>query len=137
MKIYFSGSIRGGWEHQEIYHSIIGLLKKQGEVLTEFVGDSTLTYKGSSLPTSEIYKRDVGLIDMSDIVVAEVSTPSLGVGYEIAYAESKGIPIICLYKPEEGKSLSGMIEGNPNVRLFRYNNVSEAEEIINKNVNLA
>ncbi len=134
MKIYFSGSIRGGRGHQEIYHSLIGFLKKQGEVLSEFVGDKDLNYRASNLSSGEIYERDVSLIDECDIVVAEVSTPSLGVGYEIAYAEAKGKPVICLYKPEEGKSLSGMIEGNPNVRLFIYNNVDEAEKIIEKSV---
>lgn len=122
----------GGRGHQEIYHSLIDFLKKHGEVLTEFVGDSNLTYEGSKLPVDQIYKRDVELIDICDLVVAEVSTPSLGVGYEIAYAEAKGKPVICLYKPEEGKALSAMIEGNPNVKLFIYNDVSELEEIIAK-----
>lgn len=109
---------------------MIEKLKEYGEVLTEFVGDSTLTYSGSNLPPDEIYKRDVSLIDQSDIVVAEVSTPSLGVGYEIAYAESKNIPVICLYRPEEGKALSGMIEGNPKVKLLRYKDIDEVEGII-------
>lgn len=134
MKIYFSGSIRGGRDDQKIYHAIINFLKERGEVLTEFVGDSTLTYKGSNLPSEEIYNRDVSLIDKSDIVVAEVSTPSLGVGYEVAYAEAKQVPVICLYRPQEDKTLSAMVAGNPYFKLFRYNNIEEVQQILEKEI---
>jgi nucleoside 2-deoxyribosyltransferase len=130
-KIYFSGSIRGGGEHRKIYGEIIEELKKYGEVLTEFVGDMSLTYKGTNLPTDEIYKRDISFLDQSNVVVAEVTTPSLGVGYEIAYVELRK-PVICLYKPEEGKALSAMIKGNPNVKVYEYNSIEEVKNILRK-----
>ena len=118
MKIYFSGSIRGGREHQELYSSIIGELKKYGEVLTEHLGDPNLSVIGSSGPVTEIYSQDMSWLGESDIVIAEVSTPSLGVGYEIAWAEVLKKPTICLYKPEIGKSLSAMIAGSPHIKLY-------------------
>ncbi len=43
MKIYFAGSIRGGRDDAEIYSGIIELLKRYGDVLTEHVGDRTLS----------------------------------------------------------------------------------------------
>lgn len=134
MKIYFSGSIRGGRGHAEMYASIISELRKYGEVLTEFVGDGTLTQMGSSMPSGEIYSRDVSFLRESDVVVAEVSTPSLGVGYEVAYAESLKLPIICLYREEDGKSLSAMIDGNPNIKVFRYNDISDVVKIFKQNI---
>ncbi len=132
MKIYFSGSIRGGREHQVFYRQIVEELKKYGEVLTEFVSDANLIYKGSSLPSEEIYKLDVSLLDKCDIVVADVTIPSLGVGYEIAYAESIKKKIVCLYKPDPSRELSAMIKGNPNVKLFEYNNMSEVVAILER-----
>ena len=45
-------------------------------------------------------------------MVAEVTTPSLGVGYELGVAEKLQIPILCIYRSENGKSLSAMVQGN-------------------------
>ena len=36
-------------------------------------------------------------------IVAEVTQPSLGVGYEIGRAVDMKKPILCLYRPQEGK----------------------------------
>ena len=49
----------------------------------------------------------------SDIVVAEVTNPSLGVGYEIGRALEHNIKVICLFRPTKGFSLSAMISGCP------------------------
>ena len=43
MKIYFAGSIRGGRGDAEIYAQIIEFLQGYGEVLTEHIGDTSLT----------------------------------------------------------------------------------------------
>lgn len=56
----------------------------------------------------------------SDVVVAEVSTPSLGVGYEIGQAESMGKKILCIYRNGSPKNLSAMIEGNNRVKVLKY-----------------
>ncbi|MEI7962017.1 MAG: nucleoside 2-deoxyribosyltransferase [archaeon] len=50
---------------------------------------------GGNLETY-IFDRDVAWIKEADLVVAEVSMPSVGVGYEIGFAESLGKKIICL-----------------------------------------
>ena len=71
----------------------------------------------------EIYKRDVNWINECDILIAEVTVPSLGVGYEIGYAESLNKKIICLYQANE--NLSAMIKGNENITQISYNNIDE------------
>lgn len=38
------------------------------------------------------------------VIVAEVTQPSLGVGYEIGRAVALGKVIICLFRPDSGKS---------------------------------
>jgi hypothetical protein len=40
-------------------------------------------------------------------MVAEVTQPSLGVGYEIGRAVSFEKKILCLFKPDSDKSMSG------------------------------
>jgi len=132
MKIYFAGSIRGGRDDKELYLEIINLLGKYGKVLTEHIGDKTLSAMGEDGPTDEyIYDRDMEWLNEADIVVAELTTPSLGVGYEIGKMEGKK-PILCLYREQDGKKLSAMMGGNKNVKLEIYRAVDDLEPILKK-----
>ena len=91
MKIYFSGSIRGGQDDAAIYKQIIDELKRYGNVLTEHIGSKVLE---TNLSDEEIHDRDLKWVMEADVVVAEVTTPSLGVGYEIGRAAEFNKPII-------------------------------------------
>ena len=130
MKIYFAGSIRGGRGNAEINAKIIEHLKKYGEILTEHVGDVNLTSNGEPLGEDYIYQRDMEWINQADVVVADVTLPSLGVGYEIREAEKLYKPILCLYKKQDGKKLSAMIKGSPHLKISRYIQVEEALESV-------
>eukprot|EP00093_Oithona_nana_P007531 07531.XXX_209477_207236_1 [CDS] Oithona nana genome sequencing. len=111
--IYFCGSIRAGRQDVELYARMIGKLDSYGKVLTPFVGDSKITVKGSEHTGGDkgIHDRDVELLEKSDAIVAEVTQPSLGVGYEIGRAVAMGKRILCLYRPQPDKLLSAMIRG--------------------------
>ncbi len=126
MKIYFAGSIRGGRADVGIYMGIIEFLQKYGEVLTEHVGDPTLHARGEERESTEIYERDMSWLESADVVIAEVTTPSLGVGYEIAKAENKK-PVLCLFREGDGKRLSAMLDGNPNVTVKSYSTESDSD----------
>lgn len=65
----------------------------------------------------------------ADVVVAEVTTPSLGVGYEIGKAEEKK-RVLCLYREQDGKRLSAMISGNPQIRVEKYRTIHDVERIL-------
>jgi len=130
MNIYFAGAIRSGREKQAIYEAIIKILKKYGKVLTEHVGNKNLTLDGERLSDQKIYKRDMKFFKDTDVLVAEISTPSLGVGYEIARAEMLGKKVLCLYNLDAKHKISGIIGGDPNVTLQKYANISEAEKFI-------
>lgn len=123
LKIYFGGSIKGGRSKVEDYKKIVDYLKTVGTVLDEHVADSNLKSTGETIGPVEIYKRDVNWINKCDILIAEVTVPSLGVGYEIGYAESLNKKIICLYQANE--NLSAMIKGNENITQISYNNIDE------------
>lgn len=71
-------------------------------------------------------------IQEADVVVTEVSTPSLGVGYEIGKAENLDKQMLCLYRPQENKQLSAMISGNPNQTIAEYHNLEDAISRIDK-----
>ena len=132
LKIYFAGSIRGGREHIDFYREIIEYLQNYGEVLTEHVGDSSITPAGeNTLSDNFIYNRDMDWLSSSDVIVAEVSNPSLGVGFEIASAIGMKKKILCLYKIQVNKKLSAMIVGCPNITVKNYVELEEVKMIIN------
>lgn len=129
MKIYFAGSIRGGREKVEDYKKIISILSGYGEVLTEHIGDTSLSSLGEQTKTDkEIFERDISWIDEADVVVAEVTVASLGVGYELGYAEAHSKKIVCLYQNDDGKSLSAMVSGNKNLAVIYYKNIEDFKE---------
>lgn len=127
MKIYFAGSIRGGRKDAVVYAAVIAFLQAYGEVLTEHVGELELTEKGDDGPDDRhIHDRDMAWLCACDLVVAEVSTPSLGVGYELGWATGLKKPVLCLYRPHPGKSLSAMIAGSPGIETVTYQRIEEA-----------
>tara|TARA_B100001750_G_C15049889_1_gene370922 strand:+ start:98 stop:508 length:411 start_codon:yes stop_codon:yes gene_type:complete len=131
MKIYFAGSIRGGRDDVSLYHQIINYLKKYGEVLTEHVGSDSLTSKGENILNDvQIHDRDIKWLKSSDIIIAEVTNPSLGVGYEIAMALNLNKKIICLYKTQKGKRLSAMISGSKEINIIEYDSLEEVKNRI-------
>lgn len=129
MKIYFAGSIRGGRQDAALYYEIVRQLQKHGEVLTEHVGDTALGVLGQDSDDCYIHDRDLNWLKDSDYLVAEVSTPSLGVGYEISKATEWGKPVLCLYRPEKGRSLSAMIAGCSEVIVREYQQAAELTDI--------
>ena len=133
MNIYFAGSIRGGREDAALYARIIDFLKQFGNVFTEHIGDASLTEQGDEGFTDrQIHDRDMDWLLAADVIVAEVTTLSLGVGYEIGRAVAAGKKVIALYRPWPGKRLSAMIAGCPDVRLIPYHYPEEAEAVLSE-----
>jgi nucleoside 2-deoxyribosyltransferase len=131
MRIYFSCSIRGARPDPETIPGLIEHMKLHGTVLTEHIG-GLLEGDEVDTPDDEIFLRDVNWLGEADALVADVTAPSLGVGYEIGIAETLGKPILCLYRRQRGKRLSAMIVGNAKLRLKRYSELAEASEHIDE-----
>jgi nucleoside 2-deoxyribosyltransferase len=130
LKIYFAGSIRGGRQDAAFYREIINILRTKGEVLTEHIGHNGLSPDGETgMSDYKIYQRDTAWLASSDIIVAEVTSPSLGVGFEVSMAVGLGKPVLCLYRPRPGTRLSAMIGGCPEVNVIEYLN---PEDLIGK-----
>ncbi len=129
MNIYFSGSIAGGQDDILIYKDMIEYLGKHGTVLTEHIGDAEKTLADSMREPEFIFERDVGWVNQADVIVAEVTQPSLGVGYELGYADLSNKQVLCLFRPKSGKRLSAMVRGNKRFQVFFYDTLEEAKAI--------
>ncbi len=134
MKIYFIAAIRGGRGDRQWYLQIIPLLRKYGEVVTEHVEAGRFTEEGkeTNISDEEIYDRDMRWLEEADVIVAEVTTASLGVGYELRCAESLRKLVLCLFREHDDRNLSPMIAGNPNFRVAPYIVIDELTQIFNE-----
>lgn len=130
MKIYFAAAITAGRADKPLYERIIGELSRYGTVSTELIGSPNLLVGGEGLSDRAIHDRDLTWLLASRCVVAEVTTPSFGVGYEIARALAADIPVLCLYRPAEGRRLSAMIAGAPGVTVVDYLSFDELPEAL-------
>ncbi len=129
-KVYFACSIRGGRDDAELYGELVDTIKRYATVLTEIFADKKLTPQGMNKPAEEIWQNDLAWVRKADVVIAEVTNPSLGVGYEIAKAEEWGKPVLALYRPSPDRKLSAMILGSPHVTTVEYSDISDVEAVI-------
>lgn len=137
-KIYFAASIRGGRSDIDLYIDLIEHLKQYGEVLTEHIGDKKLDLEEDGLTDSQIHSRDMNWLGESKCIVAEVTTISLGVGYELGRIVERNlwIPeinkkrILCLYRPQADRRLSAMISGSYGITNIEYQSLEEAKKAI-------
>jgi nucleoside 2-deoxyribosyltransferase len=136
MTIYFAGSIRGGRGDQDIYAKAIELLRRHGKVVTE-VADADVSLGGENAADCDIHDRDLNWLRRADVVVADVTVPSLGVGYEIGRAVEWGKRIICLYRPSPERKLSAMIAGCAAVKVHEYNDVEELAPLFERELTAA
>ncbi|KAM4599823.1 5-hydroxymethyl-dUMP N-hydrolase [Fundulus diaphanus] len=130
MNIYFCGSIRGGRSDQQLYLRIVRELQRYGSVLTEHVGSAELSDTGEEGPAGAdkaIHDRDLEWLQQADVVVAEVTQPSLGVGYELGRAVDMKKKMLCLFRPSSGRTLSAMIRGAADGERFLVRDYCEDE----------
>lgn len=117
MNIYFACSITGGREFESVYQTIANALAEDHhEVPTAHLAEAGVMALEAVIDPFEVYSRDVTWIRASDALIAEVSAPSHGVGYEIGYALGLGKPVLALH--HNGRKVSKMISGNPDPHLL-------------------
>lgn len=131
MNIYFACSITGGRQDELVYQRLVSALQKYGhEVPTALLASPDVMPLEGIVSAEDVYSRDVGWITECDMLLAEVSTPSHGVGYEIGLALSLGKKVLCLYR--KGGKVSKMILGNPHPQLtvHAYDSPDQAVDLL-------
>ena len=120
--MYFAGSIRGVRNGREKYLQIVNHLSQFGTVLTEHVAASIqdIENQQSNLDDHGIHDRDMKWLMECNLVVAECSVPSLGVGYEIGRALENEKTVVVIYNSTSGYKLSAMISGSEKCEIINY-----------------
>lgn len=125
MNIYFSGSIYGGRQKIEAYKKLIKALTKFGNVLDNEAADDNVIIKEAIIPDNDAFESLVNRLNQADLVFAEVTVPSLGVGYELGYADSHNKRIICVYDETITPKITTMLRGNNRLKIIPYTDINE------------
>ncbi len=126
MNVYFACSITGGREFEPVYQAITHALQSDGHsVPTAHLADADVKTLEATASPVEVYERDMAWIRSCNALVAEVSTPSHGVGYEVSFALNIGKPVLCVAR--KGQPVSKMLTGNTmaNLQMETYQDVTE------------
>jgi len=132
-RVFFSCSMRGGFNRltQEELRKIPDIIEELGMVvISRHQTSENFMESESRLTEQEIHYRDHRWLHEADLVIAEITNPSLGVGAEIADAVNLGIPVLCVYKPEYEDQISAYIRGKTGVTCRAYSDREDLKEVI-------
>jgi len=92
----------------------------------EITSPWVLSGKDISISSEDIFHRDINAVKNSDILLAEVSHPSHGVGMELmqAYIMNKKIIMVA----HINSNISYLVKGIPNSILLEYEDYKDLEE---------
>lgn len=119
MKIYFTAKTTLNGEKPR-YTGIIEAIHHLGHTIVsgEQIINPQELQKDRKLSSEEIFTREKKRMEEADCIVAEVTTPSSGVGGEIVYALIHNKPVLALFYKDAENQLSPMIAGNPSEHLY-------------------
>ncbi len=121
--VYLSGPIiHGALRRDDFYHTVIRTLQGAGvEVFApQFIGADS---------PRAVFERDTSHVRACDVVVAEVSGPSHGVGMEIMLSVELRKPVL-LFRHTDAQPLSFMVRGAPSTALFEYASLTDVESVL-------
>ncbi len=126
MIVYCAAPIKGD---QKFHNYCLDIIKQVSSLGHTALSELNNEFKPAVLLTDrEIFSRDIKWIDKSDVVIAEVSGPSLGVGFEIAYSiYKKKIHVLALFN-SEAQDVSAMITGSHS-ELLKIKKYSDTEDL--------
>ena len=128
MDVYFSCALTGGRQDQPVYAALVQHLRDLGHrVLTAHLAEPGVMAQDALLDAAAVYARDLAWLEACDALVAEVTTPSHGVGFELAHARTLGKPVLCLHRA--GTRVSKMLTGCPDFSLGSYADPAEAQAL--------
>ena len=134
MKIYFGFTVAGDRSALETARRLVQLLDGLGhEVLTRhLVNDDAWERDRLISPQGRVPARH-GLLEQCEVLIAEVSGSSFGLGFETGYVLGKTTKkVILFYRRDLEKKISLLITGNthPNCTLAPYSNITDVESFI-------
>jgi nucleoside 2-deoxyribosyltransferase len=137
MRIYLACTVRGDRTGVEAARLAARFLVERGhDVLTTHLLDDDVDRTEAASTSEGVFERDVRWLDACDVLVAEASGSTFGVGFEVGYitgrAPHTGQRVVVLYDAARRDAISRLIPGNtaPGCRTFAYDSSEDIESIL-------
>ena len=108
---------------------LVASLEAEGHtVLTKHLLDDNVDAAESQLTERQVYERDIGWLEACDILIADASGSSFGVGFEVGYvlarSDRTSQRVLLLYSASREHAVSRLIVGNahPRCEVQKYEN---------------
>ena len=129
MQVYLAAAMTNPDRDLGTIQRFLAAIEARGHhVPTRHVADPGGKQADRVLTDDELARRDLAWIAASEALVAEVSTPSHGVGIEVMAALARALPVLLLRR--KGTPVSRLLLGLPGVTLATYADVDEGNAAI-------
>lgn len=137
MNVYLACTVRGDRCGLGIARDLCDCLERSGHrVLTTHLLEDDVEAAESSLGEREVFARDIGWLDSCDLLVAEASGSSYGVGFEVGYVLGRsahtGQRVLLLYNAARAAVVSRLLVGNshPNCTTYSYRDAGDLRAFV-------
>ncbi|HVH57034.1 MAG TPA: nucleoside 2-deoxyribosyltransferase [Vicinamibacterales bacterium] len=127
MNIYLACTVRGDRGAIVVARALADALECMGHtVLTRHLLADDVERGESALTERAVFERDLQWLDAADMLIAEASGSSYGVGFEVGYvlgrSDATSQRVLLLYDMQRRSMVSRLISGNshPNCTTYPY-----------------
>lgn len=135
--IYLACTVRGDRRALAAARALAEKLESAGHtVLTKHLLEDDVEGLESALTEREVFERDLRLLETADLLVAEASGSSYGVGFEVGYvlgrAGQTGQRVLLLFDRDRHGAVSRLISGNshPACATYAYAGIDDMLEFL-------
>lgn len=121
MTIYLACTVRGDRGAVEALRTLVERLESEGhDVLTKHLLEDNVETSEAALNETAVYERDIRWLDACDLLIADASGSSYGVGFEVGYvlarSDRTSQRVLLLYRADRVNQISRLISGNAHPR---------------------
>ena len=132
MIIYLACTVRGDRGTVPSLRAVADALEADGHtILTRHLLDDNVEGAESTLTERAVYERDLAWLEACDVLVADASGSSFGVGFEVGYvlgrSDRTDQRVVMIYRQDRRDAISRLIVGNTHPRCvtLTYKNPDE------------
>ena len=129
MVIYRACTVRGDRGAIAGLRAVADALEADGHtILTRHLLDDNVEGAESTLTERAVYERDLAWLEACDVLVADASGSSFGVGFEVGYvlgrSDRTNQRVVMIYRADRRDAISRLIVGNahPRCAVVKYEN---------------
>ena len=137
LQIYLACTVRGDRGAVAGLRGARAALERAGHtVLTKHLLDDNVEGAESALTERAVYERDIAWLEACDVLIADASGSSFGVGFEVGYvlgrSDRTDQQVVLLYRADRRDQISRLIVGNahPRCEALSYENGSDLSRLV-------